>query len=356
MARWPRAGSLLRGLWDGQAPTPPADDAARARDDAPVDPTLADTDEAEARARRDALRPDPSRIGGVGDAPFASLPDPATMFAARAERFDALATDHPLGDYLRFLAGLARVQHATLATLPPLPPANEAERALRITHAMPPLSPQDLDGDAAFAATLDRLLAGVAALDPALVPEAARDAAARLAALSAPQRTALATSVSAGAYPADQLAECLFAAAALQLHLARRAATLDAGALKAVADGVCPACGSAPVASLVVGWTRAAKARYCACPLCATQWNHVRVKCTACGATDAMLYHGVAEVSPDVAVETCGTCRSYIKHMQQHADPRLDPLADDIASYALDLLIREDGFRRGGLNPLFVQA
>ncbi len=351
MARWPRPGSLLRGLRDS-LPDPAPDD----HDDSPIDPALADTDEAVERARRDALRPDPSRIGGVADVPFASLPDPATMFAIRAERFDTLAADHPLGDYLRFLGGLARVQHATLGTLPPLPPADEAERALRLTHAMPPLSPQDLDGDATFAETLEQVLAGVATLDAALVPEAARDAAARLAGLSGPERTALATSIAAGAFPADQLAESVFAAAALQVHLARRAAALDVGALKAVADGVCPACGSAPVASLVVGWTRAAKARYCACPLCATQWNHVRVKCTACGATDAMLYHGVAEVSADVAVETCGTCRSYIKHMQQHADPRLDPVADDIASYALDLLIREEGFRRGGLNPLFVQT
>ena len=356
MARWPRPGSLLRGLWDGPSATQPSDDTAHARDDAPIDPALADTDEAVERARRDALRPDPSKIGGVGDAPFASLPDPATMFAARAERLDVLAANHPLGDYLHFLAGLARVQHAALDTLPALSAANEAEFALRLTHAMPPLSPQDLDGDAVFAATLDRILDDIAALDPILVPEAARDAAARLAGLSGPERIALAVAVSAGAYPADQLAESLFAAAALQVHLARRAATLDVGTLKAVADGVCPACGSTPVASLVVGWTRAAKARYCACPLCATQWNHVRVKCTACGATDAMLYHGVAEVSADVAVETCGTCRSYIKHMQQHADPRLDPIADDIASYALDLLIREDGFRRGGLNPLFIQA
>ncbi len=352
MARWPRAGSLLRGLWDTSSATPPG----VARDDAPVDPELADTDAAEARARRDALRPDPAKIGGVGDAPFAALPDPATLFAARAERFDALAADHPLGDYLRFLAALTRVQDSMRAALPPLPPPDEAALALRLQHAMPPLSPQDLDGDAAFAATLDALLRGVAALDAALVPDAAREAAARLGGRPAAERTALAAAVSAGATPVDHLAEAVFAAAALQVHLARRAATLDVGALHAVADGVCPACGSAPVASLVVGWTRASKARYCACPLCATQWNHVRVKCTACGATDAVLYHNVPEVSPDVAVETCGTCRSYIKHMQQHAEPRLDPVADDIASYALDLLIREDGFRRGGLNPLFVQG
>jgi len=40
--------------------------------------------------------------------------------------------------------------------------------------------------------------------------------------------------------------------------------------------------------------------------------------------------------------------------MQQHADERMDPFADDIASFALDLLDREQSFRRGGINPLFL--
>jgi hypothetical protein len=40
-------------------------------------------------------------------------------------------------------------------------------------------------------------------------------------------------------------------------------------------------------------------------------------------------------------------------HMRQHADPGLDPVADDIACYALDLLAREKEFRKSGFNPLF---
>ncbi|MBV8574229.1 MAG: formate dehydrogenase accessory protein FdhE, partial [Acetobacteraceae bacterium] len=47
-------------------------------------------------------------------------------------------------------------------------------------------------------------------------------------------------------------------------------------------------------------------------------------------------------------------CRCYIKHLQQQRDPALEPFADDIASYGLDLLLREQGFRRGGINPLFI--
>jgi FdhE protein len=113
-------------------------------------------------------------------------------------------------------------------------------------------------------------------------------------------------------------------------------------------------CGGAPVSSLVVGWTAAAKARYCACSLCGTLWNHVRIRCTACGSTDGVAYYAIENGLKTVGVETCAACRSYIKHMQQHEDAALDPVADDVASYALDLLAREQDFRRAGVNPLFL--
>ena len=32
-------------------------------------------------------------------------------------------------------------------------------------------------------------------------------------------------------------------------------------------------------------------------------------------------------------------------------NPKLEPIADDVASLSLDLLVREAGFRRGGVNP-----
>ena len=45
---------------------------------------------------------------------------------------------------------------------------------------------------------------------------------------------------------------------------------LAADDLKPVADGVCPACGGAPVTSSVVGWPKAHNTRFCTCSLCAT--------------------------------------------------------------------------------------
>ena len=216
---------------------------------------------------------------------------------------------------------------------------------------MPPLGSSVLRGNADFAVLLAWLLDH---MDIVEAPEPAQAAAAAVRAMPDEERTALAAGIMEGAYPLDRVAETLFIAAALQVHLARLAAQLDGAAVHPSADGVCPACGGVPVSSLVVGWTQASKARYCACSLCGTLWNHVRIKCTACGSTDGIAYYTIEDQPKTVGVETCKACRSYIKHMQQHEDGQLDPVADDIASYALDLLARGDDFRRSSINPLFL--
>ena len=49
--------------------------------------------------------------------------------------------------------------------------------------------------------------------------------------------------------------------------------------------------------------------------------------------------------------ETCEKCRGYVKILNQQKEPDVDPIADDVASLALDLLVREAGFSRGAVNP-----
>ena len=65
-----------------------------------------------------APRHDPVPIGVTAEPPFAKTPDPATLFAARAERFRTLADGHVLAPYLRFLASLSDVQHRLQDGLP----------------------------------------------------------------------------------------------------------------------------------------------------------------------------------------------------------------------------------------------
>ncbi|HRV77237.1 MAG TPA: formate dehydrogenase accessory protein FdhE, partial [Thauera sp.] len=76
-----------------------------------------------------------------GEAAAILLPDPATVFLARAERFDALALHHGLGEWLAFLGRLSRAQHAALqAAAPDIAPPAEDVLARARKHRMPPIS------------------------------------------------------------------------------------------------------------------------------------------------------------------------------------------------------------------------
>jgi FdhE protein len=181
-----------------------------------------------------------------------------------------------------------------------------------------------------------------------------RQACDRLAQWEPEARLALAGDVFETTYDPETLGEALYAAAAVQVYLARMAASLDARALRPQTDNTCPCCGGAPVASLVVGWTQASKARYLCCSLCGTLWNYIRIKCVTCASTDGISYYVIDRGDGHVAAEACTACRTYLKHLHQHENPLLEPFADDVASYGLDLLLRNEAFRKSGVNPLFI--
>jgi FdhE protein len=297
------------------------------------------------------IQPDPSRVGGVAEAPFVRLPDPARLFVERERRLAALAPDHPMGAYLAFLGGVVAAQAACVVALPPPVPVAADQMARWLEHGFPAIARDQVIGNEDFVATLSWMLDHVGLAD---APAEARAAVYRLRAMSAAALCALAADMMEGAFTADMLAESLFVVAALQVHLVRLAAQLEAAKVMPAEAGVCPVCGGTPVSSVVVGWTQASKARYCVCGLCGTLWNHVRIKCTACGETQGIVYYTIEDGPKTIGIETCSACRSYIKHLQQHEDPRLEPLVDDVASYALDLMAREAGFRRSGPNPLLL--
>jgi FdhE protein len=296
-------------------------------------------------------RRDPIPIGQIAEPPFVRLPDPLALFAARATRFRALADGHGLGPYLRFLAALSEGQHRVQEGLPEPELPDDGARARARDHAMPPLDRSRFTADPALDMTFDRLLERVADID---MPQSARAALAGVRAADPSRRDAMMRSVLADTIPVEALADHVYVAAALQVHFARLAARLDAAALVPVGEGACPACGGAPVASLIVGWSGAHGTRFCACSLCATQWHVVRIKCVLCGSTKGIGYEELAGGAASVKAETCGSCRGYVKILQQHQDPSLDPVADDVASLGLDLLLRETGYRRGAVNPFLL--
>ena len=298
-----------------------------------------------------APRHDPIPIGEVAAPPFVRLPDPRTLFATRSLRFRMLAEGHQLGPYLLFLAALSECQHRIQKDLPEpdLPPPDA--RAHAREHAMPPLDRNRFTADAALDATLDRLLALAATID---MPDAAREALDHVCGADAAARDAMVRAVLADAIPVETLADHVYVAAALQVHFARLAARLDADALVPIGNGVCPACGGAPVATTIVGWQGAHGTRFCTCSLCATQWHVVRIKCVLCDSTAGIAYQEVDGGPDSVKAETCESCHGYVKILHQHKNPRLEPVADDIATLGLDLLLREDGYRRGAVNPFLL--
>ncbi|MFI5010951.1 MAG: formate dehydrogenase accessory protein FdhE [Hyphomicrobiales bacterium] len=292
-------------------------------------------------------RYDPVPIGEVAEPPFVRLPDPRSIFRVRAERFMALASRHKLGPYLRLLGGLASLQHDIQDGLPEpdLPGANARERAREF--GMPPLDRQRFCAEDAFEATFERLISRAAAIE---MPAAARAAVARARDADLLARDAMARAVLDDSIPVGALAEHIFTAAALQVHFARLAARLVAERLVPVGDGACPSCGGPPATSLIVGWQGAHGTRFCACGLCATLWNYVRIKCVLCGSTSGISYQEIENTTDTIKAETCDRCRGYVKILHQHRDASLDPIADDVASLGLDLLMREADYRRGGVN------
>ncbi|MFC0409579.1 formate dehydrogenase accessory protein FdhE [Roseomonas elaeocarpi] len=306
-----------------------------------------------------SLQPDPSMIGRMIKPAFAILPDPAPLFRTRAERFALLAESNPLAPYLRFLARLCEAQAALAAALPTIEPIDPAQVERARAATMPPLDRNALAGSPALHETVARFLDAAAAI------EMPAQAAAGLATLRAAAPAALREmidNVMADATPFEALPEHLFLSAAIQVHAARLAATLDAARLVPVETGLCPCCGGPPVSSRVVGWQGAENARYAACAFCGTQWNEVRVKCLACGSTKGVGYkapeaepgaNGKPE-EPTVKAETCDTCHSWVKIFYANRNPSLEPVADDVGSLGLDLLMRETEYRRAGFDPFLI--
>lgn len=302
-------------------------------------------------AKTGAPQRDMTAIGEMAKPAFARLPDPLQLFITRAERFRFLAEGHELRPYLLFLAALSDAQHRIQDGLPQpvLPEPDAIDRAREF--GMPPLDRSRFAPDPAFETTLARFLA---LADAVAMPDEAVAALARLKAADESARGAMIQSVLAHAIPMETLAEHSFLAAALQVHFARLAARLDAAKLVPVGDGLCPVCGGPPAASMLVGWQTAHGTRYCGCGLCGTLWNYVRIKCTLCASTKGIAYQEVEGGPGTVKAETCSSCHGYVKILHQHQDPAVDVIADDVASLGLDLLVREAGFKRGGVNPFLL--
>jgi len=174
-----------------------------------------------------------------------------------------------------------------------------------------------------------------------------------LRAMDQTQLDAQADAILAQRYTEIAPATAPFIMAALQVVWTDLASRIDVQDVPYVdAPGVCPVCGSPPVASIVRIGGAYQGYRYTQCGLCGTEAHVVRVKCTNCDSTKGIAYHGIDGGNPALKAESCDECHTYRKIGYQEKDLDFEPLADDLASLTLDLLMGEAGYRRASPNPL----
>lgn len=286
--------------------------------------------------------------------PRLRLPQRHSIFQERAQRFRELAPDHPAHAYLLLMAELSAAQHAALQALSKTELESEQiEYALQ--HDMPPLLASGWQRDPAWQKILTSILTTLISSDT--IPAPAKEIAQQL--LQTPQAEALETL--ADAVLAQQLAagdsgKATFIMAALQVYWTHLASSLSEAQVPLHAPfGVCPCCGSLPVSSIVRVGGSADGCRYLSCPRCATEWHVVRVTCTQCESTDGIFYHNIEDGPAGIKAESCDSCHTYRKIFYQKDQLRVDAVADDLASLALDMLMGEAGYERSSGNPLLWQ-
>jgi FdhE protein len=276
---------------------------------------------------------DPAQIEAFAQRtiPRIRLPDPSSVFSARAARLRHLSEGHAVGDYLRLMGVLADVQQATL----------------------------DARSDGDWRVVLNKLCETIAATPG--FPGGVAATCERVRVLPAKELEEQVDLLLSNAIEGVDAQAAPFIMAALQVCRTRTVCDLSpeevterAGAMHI--PGSCPMCGALPVASIV----RAEKAyqgyRYLHCSVCASEWHLVRVKCSQCESTEGIHYHSIEGGSTAVRAEACDSCKTYRKICYQEQDMAVEPVADDLGSLALDLLMTEAGFHRGSGNPLLWQA
>ncbi|HET7065776.1 MAG TPA: formate dehydrogenase accessory protein FdhE [Rudaea sp.] len=302
--------------------------------------------------------------------PRIRLPQPSEVFASRATRLRELAAGNAIGDYLRLMATLVEAQHVALiertriaADVPDV-----GQLALAREHGMPLLQAAGRRREHGWRNLLKQLCATVAGAKgfPASVAATCE----RIALTPHDELEAQADALLTGRNAEVDGAMAPFVMAALQVcwvDVVSRFAAADVQPLDI--PGICPICGSLPVASIIRTEQPYQGYRFLHCALCATEWHMVRVMCTQCQATKDIGYHSIdggADAGHEhkdngrpgaaaVRAESCDTCHSYRKILYRENDSNVDPVADDLATMTLDLLMTEAGYHRGSGNPLLWQ-
>ncbi|WP_037585621.1 formate dehydrogenase accessory protein FdhE [Stenoxybacter acetivorans] len=297
----------------------------------------------------------------VQNKPFFHIPfwqaPAADVFARRAERLRELAAQEPSEwkSYLALLAQVCDAQQSLLAECPAVPSANSDPNHFRL--------PETISAD--FWQSIESLFTLLHTRVAADLPPAAENAWQRLLAMNSNERLALALRVLRQKTAETDDDVGLWVHAVLQVvwtHSAMRLAENELpenAVLPREERSVCPCCGNDAVGSVIISGGEWDNLRYLHCALCNSRWNALRAKCTFCGNTKDMSLQSIEDAQNGTALsaaygECCESCHGYRKGYRLGKQTNADPIADDLASLILDMLLVENGYLRGGGNPFLL--
>jgi FdhE protein len=293
-----------------------------------------------------------SALGGVKAPEALILPNSGKRFSDTAARLEVLAAGHPMEDWLRFMSKLAHAQYVAATELEPLAGPELSVVGQAVNARMPPLAAEGYRRGPVWRVGLALLLDS---FDDGSMPPQVHTVIAQLRSRDTVAIESLADAFLHGSVEVADAGPVLYVAAALQVYFTRLAASLPALTLRLLPQrGLCPCCGSTPIAGLVTATGQTPGARYLYCSLCSTAWNHVRAVCITCGDSRAVSLEGIEGDAGIVKAETCGHCHTYAKIIYRAQDMNADPFADDLASLGLDVLVAEAGWSRHAPNPLLL--
>jgi FdhE protein len=109
---------------------------------------------------------------------------------------------------------------------------------------------------------------------------------------------------------------------------------------------LCPKCGSLPLLGVLRQEGDGGK-RFLRCAFCTHEWDFRRILCPACGEErEDKLPVFVAEQFPHIRMESCETCKHYLRAIDLTKDGNAVPEVDDLAAIPLTLWAQEHTYVR----------
>jgi FdhE protein len=319
------------------------------------------------------MSPEEIAVQSQEQAAFLVYPEMNQLFLDRENRLRTLADNHPMREYMLFVADLTHAQHVALSQYAQFEVPSIADIHAAIDQSMPLLNVFTHKRDPAWVKVLRAMLASVQGknlhLPVAPVIQQVLDK-------KDGDIEKMADRLINGYLTGLDLAQAQLIAAGLQVYFT----SLLVGTREAYQNrkpepfgklygnsSHCPCCGSRPVASITRIGAQESGFRYVSCSMCSAQWHVVRIKCVACDNTKDIVYESLQAIDEEssdlgsphsragaVQVECCDSCGHYLKIVHMEKDQFVEPHADDLASVALDLLVAEQGPVRFGNNLMLL--